>query len=162
MKLYYANKSICTETNYLHLVDANGKRKYDMKWKGLFSRYLQVLDADKNELAQIKREKGMMPHYVIYINGEKQFDIQKEFHPLLPKHVLEGHGWQMQDKAMLHDYDVLVSGVRVLTVEDCEMPWGSCYQIDIAEGANQLYAVCVALAVDVCINGQNFMKPEVV
>ena len=160
MKLYYKLRPICTETNYLMLVDAQGQKKYALKWKGLLGRYLQVLDADKNELAQIRREKGLMPRYGVYIGEEKRFDIRKEFHPLLPRHVIEGQGWQMQDKAMLHDYDVLANGTWALTVQDCNMPWGNCYEIDIADNVSELYAVCVTLTLDVCINGQHFMRPE--
>ena len=160
MKLYYKNKPICTETNYLMVADAQGKKVYDLKWRGLLGRYLQVLDAEKNELAQIRREKGLLPHYSVYIGEEKFFDIRKEFHPILPKHVIEGKGWQMQNKLMLHEYDVLASGTRALTVTDCHMPWGHSYEIDIADGINELYAVCVAVTLDVCIDGQNFLRPE--
>ena len=160
MKIYYKTKIFGTETNYLLLTDVQGKKLYDMKWKGLLGRYLQILDAEKNELAQIRREKGLLPHYGVYINEEKIFDIRKEFHPLLPKHVIEGQGWQMQDKLMLHEYDVLANGARALSVTDCHLPWGDTYEIDIADGINELYAVCVAVALDVCIDGQNFMRPS--
>lgn len=159
MKLYYKNKTLCTESNYLLLVDASDEKKYDVKWRGLFLRYLQVMDSDKNELAQIRREKGLMPHYGVYINEEKIFDLKKEFHPLLPKHSIEGRGWQIQDKAMLHDYDVLENGAPALSVSQCYRDWGRSYEIQIADGVNELYAVCVALTIDVCMNGDNFMRP---
>lgn len=159
MKLYYKNKTFCTEGNYLLLVDEHDEKKYDLKWAGFFSKYLLVMDADKNELARIKREKGMMPHYGVYISEEKIFDLKKEFRPLLPKHTIEGRGWQMRDKAMLHDYDVLENGATALSVSRCLRDWGDSYEIRIADGVNELYAVCVALAIDVCMNGEDFMLP---
>ena len=161
MKFYYKRKFFGSEHNYLLLVNEQGEKKYDFKWRGLFVPYLQILDLEKHELARIKREKGLLPHYGVYIREEKVFDLKKEFHPLLPKHVLEGQGWTVKDKYMLHEYDALVNGNHAMTVQNCSMSWGESCEIDIAEGVNELYAICVSLAMDVCCNGQNFLKaPE--
>lgn len=161
MKLYFKEKFLAFDGNDLFLADEEGNKKYSLKSSTLLTKTIRVFDALGNEVAAIKQElKSLRPKYSVYIGEQKVMEVTKEFSLLLPKYTLTGLGWEIKSPAIYHNYEICKDGQRVVSIREVHRDWSDTYEIDIAEGCDELTAVAVILAIDYGIEGESFMQKK--
>ena len=61
---------------------------------------------------------------------------------------LHGLGWEVEGSFWEHDFEITENGRPVVSIHKQWMTWGDCYELDIADGADEIIALAVVLAID--------------
>jgi uncharacterized protein YxjI len=116
---------------------------------------LHVYDAEQREVAFIRQKVwSFLPRYYIEIGGET-IEIVKEFTLLKPRFRFEGLPWTMQGDFWAHEYTMLDGERVVMQLSKKWLTWGDTYELDIADGGDELLCLCVALTVDCVLADQS-------
>jgi uncharacterized protein YxjI len=92
-----------------------------------------------------------MPRYSGFTNGAQVAQVKREFTFFRPKYTLEGPGWEAEGDFFAHEYQVTDRGRCIATISKEWMSWGDSYELDIADGVNEINALAVVLAIDAVI-----------
>ena len=144
--------------NTFDIYDTNQKPVYLCKSQ-VFSikRKLRVFDMDNNELVYIEQQIWkFMPHYDIYINGEKVCTMIQKFSFAYHRFYFQDIDWIVQGDFWAHNYCVQSKDETVLTVSKKWFSWGDTYIIDINSQHDPVLALAVAIVLDcVCHDNKN-------
>ena len=156
MKLYIKQKVFSWGDKFT-VKDEKGHDRYFVEGEIFsFGRKLHVYDAHHAERAYIKQELlTWMPRYSVYTNGAQIAQVKREFTFFRPKYIIEGPGWDVEGDFFAHEYQISKSGRVIATISKEWMTWGDSYELDIADGVNEVTALAVVLAIDAVIESQN-------
>lgn len=149
MKLYIRQK-IFSWADRFTVKDSVGSDKYFVEGE-LFSwgKKLHVTDIMGNEVAFIQQKVfSLLPKFFVFVDGRQVAEIVKEFTFFRPRYSIEGLGWEISGSFMAHDYEITQHGRPIVTIHKEWMTWGDCYELDIAEGKDEIIALAVVLAID--------------
>ena len=152
MKLYIEEK-IFTLGNKFSVFDEQGNEKYYVEGEIFtFGNKLHVYDLQGHEVAYIEQELlTWMPRYHVYVGGREVAQICREFTFFTPKYRVDGLDWDVTGHFLEHDYEITRMGRPVVTIEKEWMTWGDCYELNIADPADELAALAVVITID-CVN----------
>jgi len=115
-----------------------------------FGRKLHVFDASGSEVAFIRQKLlTFLPRYYIEMGG-MVYEFVKEFTLLRPKYTIRNLDWMINGNFWEHEYAVSNSRGDVMRISKAWLSWGDFYELNIADGQDELLCLCVALAID-CI-----------
>lgn len=149
MKLYMQQK-VFSWVDRFTIKDEQGVDKYYVEGE-LFSwgKKLHVYNMAGAEVAFIEQKVwSFLPKFFVYVNGSQVAEIVKEISFLFPRYSVEGLGWEIEGSFMAHDYEILQSGCKVVSIHKEWMTWGDCYEIDINHSQDEVIALAVVLAID--------------
>ena len=156
MKLYVQQKVFSWRDKF-SITDEFGVPQYYAESEGIsFGKKLHLRDTYGNELAFIyEKFMSFMPRYYISQYGQYVAQVVKEFSFLRPKYHIEGLGWRIDGDVWNRNY-LLVdeNGFAVATVSKAWLSWGDAYEIDVAEVADPVIALAIALVIDAVISDQ--------
>jgi uncharacterized protein YxjI len=152
MKLYIKQKLFSWGDKFT-VKDAGGTDRYFVEGEVFsFGKKLHIYDTAHTERAYIKQELlTWMPKYSVYINGDQIAQVKREFTFFRPKYTIIGPNWEAEGDFFAHEYQVTHSGRVVATISKEWMTWGDSYELDIADGVNEITALAVVLAIDAVI-----------
>ena len=156
MKLYIKQKVFSWGDKFT-VKDQVGTDRYFVEGEVFsFGKKLHVYDAHHFECAYIKQELlTWMPRYSVYTNGAQIAQVKREFTFFRPKYTIDGPGWDVEGDFFAHEYQITKSGRTIATISKEWMTWGDSYELDIADGVNEITALAVVLAIDAVIESQN-------
>jgi uncharacterized protein YxjI len=156
MKLYIKQKVFSWGDKFT-VMDQVGTDRYFVEGEVFsFGKKLHVYDAHHFERAYIKQELlTWMPRYSVYTNGAQIAQVKREFTFFRPKYTIDGPGWDVEGDFFAHEYQITKSGRTIATISKEWMTWGDSYELDIADGVNEITALAVVLAIDAVIESQN-------
>ena len=156
MKLYIKQKVFSWGDRFT-VKDAEGNDRYYVEGE-VFSwgKKLHVYDMNGNEAAFIQQKTfSWMPTYYVFVDGRQVAEIVKEFSFFTPKYRIDGPGWDVTGRVMVHDYEITQGEFPVASIQKEWMTWGDCYELDIANPNHEVLALAVVLTIDCVIAASN-------
>ena len=155
MKLYMQQKFFSWKDR-AWIKDANGEERYFVEGKVFsFGKKLRIMDTHERELAFVhEKVMSLMPRFFVQIDGKDVVCIHKKFTFLKPKYVVEGLGWDVQGEFLAHDYTIYDNGRVIVTIHKKWMSWGDAFELDVADGTDEVLALAVVLAIDAVMDAQ--------
>lgn len=156
MKLYI-KQHIFTWGDRFTVYDEAGNDRYYVEGE-IFTlgKRLHVYDLSNREVAFIRQKiTWFNPRYILYRNGMEIAQVVKEFTFFKQKYTVEGLGWEVSGDFFDHEYTLTQFGRPITSVSKEWFTFGDAYEINIAEGTDELTALGVVLVIDACIDAQN-------
>ena len=155
MKLYIRQKVFSWRDRFTVWDEEGRERWYATGAVFSWGHKLHVTDADGNEVLFI-REKvwSFLGRYYIYQNDQLVAQVVREFSWFKPRYRIEGLNWRINGTFWEHDYTISEGDRTVVTIHKKWMSWGDCYELDIADPADELYALAAVLAIDCVLSNQ--------
>ena len=75
-----------------------------------------------------------------------------EFTFFRQEYSVNGLGWKVHGDIFSHDYEITANGQRIAQVSKEWFTLGDAYEIDIADGADEVTALAFILVIDACID----------
>ncbi|MBQ6862956.1 MAG: LURP-one-related family protein [Clostridia bacterium] len=149
MKLYIKQKVFSWKDRFT-VKDINGNDRYYVEGE-LFSlgKKLHIYNHKNEEVAMIVQKVfSFLPRYFVYINGVETAQIVKEFTFFRHKYRIEGLNWEVTGDFLAHDYTVSHNEQPIVSISKEWMTWGDSYELDMADGADEIASLAVVLAID--------------
>ena len=156
MKLYMKQK-VFSWKDKSTIKDENGVDKYFVEGE-IFTlgKKLHITNAEGNEVAFVRQKVlSFMPRFFVEVNGEEVAEIVKKMTFLKPKYIVNGLGWEVQGEVFAHDYVIVKDGSPIVTIHKKWMSWGDMFELDVANGADEVCALAVVLAIDAVMDAQS-------
>ncbi|MBQ6163125.1 MAG: LURP-one-related family protein [Clostridia bacterium] len=116
---------------------------------------LHIYDRNENEVAFVKQKVvALMPKFFVEIGGEDVAEITKKITLFKPKYVVNGLGWDVQGDMWSHNYTITQDGTPIVSIHKQWMSWGDAFELDIADGTDEVLALAVVLAIDAVMDAQ--------
>ena len=156
MKLYLKQK-VFSWGDKFSVYDENGTPRYQVRGEVFtFGKKLHLCNLQGEELAFIHQKVfSFLPKYYISRNGIDVAEVVKHFTFFKQEYSVEGLGWQVQGNFWDHAYEVTGGGRTIAEVSKRWFSWGDTYEIDIADGLDEIMALAVVLVIDACIEAAN-------
>lgn len=156
MKLYIKEKVFSWGDKFT-VWDAQGNEKYYVEGEVFsFGKKLHIYNRHGEEVAFVKQELlTWMPKFTVYVGGRAVATVRREFTFFMPRYCVDGLGWDVQGHFLEHDYEVTKNGRNIVTITKEWMTWGDGYELDIADGADEIVALAVVLTIDCVVEQQN-------
>jgi len=149
MKLYMRQKVFSWVDRFTVWDEAENERYYVEGEFFSWGKKLHVTDASGREAAFIQQKVfSFLPRFYVYVGDEEVAEIVKEFTFFYPHYRIDGPGWEIDGSFMAHDYEITAGGRTIVTIHKAWMTWGDCYELDIADPADEVMALAVVLAID--------------
>lgn len=156
MKLYIRQR-VFSWVDRFSAKDETGADRYFVEGE-LFSwgKKLHVRDAYGNEAAFIQQKVfSFLPKFFVFIGDRQVAEIVKEFTLLRPLYRIDGLDWEVEGSFLAHDYEITKNGRAIVSIHKAWMSWGDCYELDIANPADEVLALAVVLAIDCVMDAQS-------
>ncbi len=155
MKLYI-REHVFTWSDEFTVRDETGAEKYTVSGEVFtWGKKLHVYDRAGNEVAYIRQELlTWLPCYHVYVNGAETAQIRQKFSFFHPRYEVDGPGWCVEGEFFAHDFEITCNGRTVAALHKQWMTWGDCYELDIADPADELTALAVLVVID-CVEESN-------
>ena len=155
MKLYIKQKVFSWGDNF-RIYDEYENDMYYVKGEVFtFGKKLHLYATDGKELSYIHQKvMSFLPRYFINRNGEDIAQVIKEFTFFRQEYTVEGLGWTVEGDFWAHEYQINSERGVVATISKHWFTWGDTYEIDIADGIDEVMALSVALIIDAVIDSQ--------
>lgn len=149
MKLYIRQKVFSWKDKFT-VKNEYGEDKYIVEGEIFsFGKKLHVYDMRGNEAAFIQQKvMSFLPRYFVFVGERQVAEIVKKFSLFNPKYEVLGLGWQVTGNFIAHDYEVTHNGKSIVSIYKEWMTWGDCYELDIAQGTDEIVALATVLAID--------------
>lgn len=149
MKLYIKQKVFSFVDDFT-VRDEQGLDRYRVKGE-FFSlgHRLHIYDEQGAEVAYIQQKlMSLMGRFIVYIGGEEAAQVVREFSLLKPSYRIEGLPWRLEGDFFSHEYTLTDGPRQLMTISKQWFTWGDSYELNIAEGINELLCLAIVLAVD--------------
>ena len=155
MRLYMKQK-VFSWKDKATVTDAYGNEKYFVEGQIIsVGKKLHITDTLGNEAAFVRQKAfSLMPKFFVEINGQEVAEISKKFTFLKPKYIVNGPNWEIGGDVFGHDYTITEGGRPVVAIHKKWMSWGDSYELNIDDGANEVLALAVVLAIDAVLDAQ--------
>lgn len=122
---------------------------YTVKSRIALGKNMFVYNANGNNVAQLKQKiLKFLPTYEIYMDGTYMGCVKKKLTLFMPEYILDYKGWSVEGDILGWDFSIYDNGTRIMTVEKELLNLTDTYTIDIADDANALEGLLIALAID--------------
>lgn len=155
MKLYIRQKVFSWKDKF-NVKDSDGRDVYQVEGE-FFSlgKKLHIYDMSGNEVAFIQQKVlSFLPRYFVYVGDSQVAEIVKKFTFLRPKYEVLGLNWQVEGDFFAHNYEITDGNFTIVEINKEWMTWGDCYELNIAQSANEIVALATVLAID-CATATN-------
>lgn len=156
MRLLIQEKAF-TWADRFNVTDEAGNDRYSVEGQ-LFSwgKKLHVFDMTGREVAYIEQKvMSFMPRYRVYVGETLIGEVVREFSFFRPKYSVLGAGWDVEGEYWEHNYTVTKNGRPIVSIDKEWFTWGDCYTLDIADPADEIYALALVLAIDCAMEADN-------
>ena len=149
MQLYIKQKVFSFKDRFT-VKDAAGEDRYFVEGKLIsLGKKLTVTDEAGNEVAFVHQKVlSLLPKFFVEVNGSEIAQIKKKLTFLKPKYVVEGLDWEVEGNFLAHDYSITENGNVIASIHKRWMSWGDSFELDISDGADEVVALAVILAID--------------
>ncbi len=156
MKLYIQQR-IFTFGDEFTIYDENGNEKYYVEGEVFtFGKKLHLYDLSGRELSYIEqRLMTFLPKYEVYVDGELEATVIREFTFFKQKYTVEGKDWTVDGDFFDHEYELSDKSGVIASVSKEWFTLGDAYEIELAEGEDEIAALSVVLIIDACIESNN-------
>ena len=156
MKLYIKQK-VFSWGDKFRIYDEYENDKYYVEGEVFtFGKKLHLYSNGGSELAYIHQKVwSFLPKYYISRDGIDVAQVIKEFTFFRQEYTVEGLGWTVKGNFWAHEYEITGNGRTVATISKQWFTWGDTYEIDIADGIDEVMALCVVLIIDAVIQQSN-------
>ena len=156
MKLYVKQKFFSMVRDF-SVYDSAGCERYHVEGEFLSLRNkLHITGPDGEEKAFVYSELfRLLPEFVVEVGGREVCRIVKDFTWFRPSYHFEGKDWVIEGEFWAHDY--VITGSRG-TVAGIHREWftlGDAYEIDIADGEDEITVLAAVLAIDCVLASQS-------
>lgn len=155
MKLYIKQKVFSWKDKFT-VKTSYGEDKYIVEGE-IFSlgKKLHVYDMQGRQVAFIQQKVlSFLPRYFVFVGDVQVAEIVKQFSLFRPKYEVAGLNWQVDGDFFAHNYEITENGKKIVEINKEWMTWGDCYELDIADGADEIIALATVLAID-CATAKN-------
>lgn len=149
MKLYIKQK-VFSWGDKFSIKDFDGFDKYYVEGE-VFSwgHKLHVYNSGNSEVAFVKQKlMSWLPKFEVYINEALAVEVVKEFTFFKPKYTLQGTNWTVDGDFWSHNYVIYDGANAIAFIDKVWFSWGDSYELDIAEGVDEVLVVATVLAID--------------
>jgi uncharacterized protein YxjI len=149
MKLYIKQK-IFSWTDKFYVKNEKGEDVYSVEGE-LFSwgKRLHIYNSKAEEVAFLKQKVwSWMPKYEIFVNGEKEAEINRKLSFFKPYYTVTGPDWEVTGDFWAHSYYITEGEKSIVSITKEWFSWGDSYVLDIADPKNELLALTMVLAID--------------
>lgn len=154
MRLYIKQK-VFSWVDRFNVKDETGFDRYFVEGEFSLGKKLHLFDSKGEERAFIQQKVfSLLPRYFVFVNGMQVAEIVKELTFMHPKYSIDGLGWEVTGDFWAHDYEITQNGRSIVTIHKQWMTWGDCYEMDIADGSDEITALSVVLAIDCVMAAQ--------
>lgn len=152
MKLYLKQKVFSWGDKFT-VYDENGNDKYYVKGEVFtLGKKLHIYDLSGNEVCFIhQRVLSFLPKYFISKNGEDVAQAVKNFTLFHQSYSIEGFSWSVEGDFFAHEYEIFSHTGTVAAISKQWFTFGDAYEINIADGINDVDALAVVLVIDACL-----------
>ena len=156
MKLYI-KEHIFTFGDQFSVLDEQGNEKYFVEGEIFtWGKKLHVYDRHRREVAFIKQELfTFMPCYHVYVGDRDIAQVRKELSFFRPRYYVDGLNWDVEGDFFAHEYRVTKNGRDIVSIDKEWMTWGDSYELNIADGADEIVALAVVITIDCVVESQN-------
>ena len=156
MKLYIKQK-VFSWGDKFRIYDENENDKYYVEGEVFtFGKKLHLYCQSGSELAFIHQKVwSFLPKYFISRNGVDVAQVIKEFTLFRQEYTVEGLGWTVSGNFWAHEYEISDADRTIASISKHWFTWGDTYEIDIADDADEVMALCVVLIIDAVIAQSN-------
>ena len=149
MKLLFKQRLFSWLDSY-DIYDEAGNTVYTVKGQLSWGHCLKIFDARDREVGTVKEKIfTWRPQFEMYQGDRYVGCIRKEFTLFRPQFTVDRSGWRVQGEIFEGDYTVLdAAGRQVATVSKEVLRWTDTYVLDIADPADALGVLMLALAID--------------
>lgn len=162
MKLYLKQKFFSWKDR-AWVKDETGADRYFIEGKVLsIGKKLWIMTPEGEQLAFVRQKvPTLLPRFIVEIGEQEVAQIVKKFTFFKPKYEIEGLGWTVQGDFMSHDYTVYASERPIITIHKKWMSWGDSFELDVAQGTDEVLALSVVLAIDAVMDSQEAASASV-
>ena len=122
---------------------------YTVKSRIALGKNMFVYDANGNNVAQLKQKVlKFLPTYEIYKEGTYMGCVKKKLTLFSPEYILDYKGWSIEGDILGWNFSIYDNGTRIMSVEKELLNLTDTYTIDIADDANALEGLLIALSID--------------
>lgn len=156
MKLYIKQR-VFSFVDKFSVKDENGTDRYFVEGQIIsLGKKLHIFDSEHNEISLVKQKiVSLRPKFVVEVNGEEVAEIVKKITFFNPQYYVEGLGWNVEGDFFAHDYVIESNGAEVVSIHKVWVSWGDTFELDIADGNDEVTALAVVLAIDAVLDSQN-------
>ena len=131
------------------IYDENGSTVYTVKGQLSWGHCLHILDADGNHVGTVQEKiLTFLPKFELYDVTGCIGCISKEFTLFRPRYTIDCQGWSVEGSLLEWDYTVWEGQRNVARISKELLHWTDTYVLDIADSADALYVLMLALAID--------------
>lgn len=156
MKLYIKQKVFSWGAKF-RIYDEYENDRYSVEGEVFtLGKKLHLYALDRKELAYIHQKLwSFLPKYFINRDGEDIAQVIKEFTFFRQKYTVEGLGWTVEGNFWAHEYQIRSESGVIAAISKHWFAWGDTYEIDIADGVDEVLALSVVLIIDAVLDSQN-------
>jgi uncharacterized protein YxjI len=156
MKLYIRQK-VFSWGDKFHVFNEFEEDQYCIKGEVFtLGKKLHLYDMSGDELAFIHQKvMSFRPKYYISRNGVDIAQIIKKFTFFRQEYLVDGLGWTVSGDFWAHEYEISAIGRTIASISKRWFSWGDTYEIDIADDADKVMALCVVLVIDAVLAAQS-------
>lgn len=154
--LLYLKQKVFSWSDRFYVKDSEENDRFAVQGEFLsLGKKLHIYDASNHEVAFIRQKiLAWFPRYFVEIGGHEVCQVVREFSVFRPKYRLDGLPWRVQGDFWAHEYSMVENDREVMRLYKHWFSWGDSYVLDIADPKEELLCLCVALAIDAAIEGE--------
>lgn len=158
MTLHIKGKAFYWWKDRFTVRDEAGREKYYAVWK---KRRLLILNTENQEVASIGWKSGKkMPCCAVVVRGREAANVTLQFtlwHIFRPRVFLYGLDWDVLSRRIrTGNYEIRSGGQVIALVEKESLTYARTYEVNIADGVDELTALAVVLAINtVAVNEED-------
>lgn len=133
-----------------NVYDEDGDIYFKVKGKLAWGHKLVIYDRAGNELGMVKEKiVDILPHFNLYIDGEKVGSLHKQLTVIRPKFKVDYNGWNVKGNWIEWDYTIFdEKDHTVASIYKKLVRLTDTYVIEVKDPADALGALMVVLAID--------------
>lgn len=149
MKLLFKQRFFSWLDSY-DIYNEVGETVYTVKGQLAWGHCLKIFDRMEREVGTVReRVLTFLPKFEMYLGQQYLGCICREFSFFHPRFTLDCNGWQVYGDWMEWDYSVTDrTGKEIATVSRELWHWTDTYTLNVADPADALGVLMVALAID--------------
>lgn len=110
---------------------------------------LYIYDESRNEVAFVKQKlMTFLPKFEVYLGDNMVVEVLKELSFFKSKYTINGVNWTVDGDFWAHEYTISDGMNEIVSINKAWFTWGDSYEINVAEGVNEVLAIATVLAID--------------
>lgn len=149
MKLYIKQR-VFTYKDKFQIKNSSDQVEYTAIGKIIaLSKRFTIENSKGKKVAVIKKRIfTIFPQYRINILEDKTYTLKRKFTFFKQKYKVKPLDWELKGDFLSHNYQVMDHKTTIMSISKKWFKWGDTYELDIPNKANELLALCIAVAID--------------